>query len=276
MTHKNENQEEEIIPTDDESTDEILPNEDGEEVEEEHDEEEIPEDGEDDTPTDDNEEEDGDEPEDSEEEEGEDDEPEKPETPEVDYRKKFGESTRQNQILSSRFRDLEKVLGDITNQEIPTDEEMKKIVPEWEYLSEREKNDQVKMTILERRQNLILKTITDISKSATFADEVNTFIEANPELAGFETEFNEFILKPSNKGADMELLKDAFLHKKQPKPATPTKKKTPPSLNRGTSSGGTATKKPSAPGEKSPEELKSLRLGNHKAYMEGIRKGTIK
>lgn len=203
---------------------------------------------------------------------------EKPVVPEVDYKKKFGDSTRQNQIVESKFKELQKVLGDITRQEIPSEEEMKSIDPDWEYRSDFEKNLSIKVIVQERRQNLILSTIGDITKESELAEAIVSFIDKTPELEGKDAEFYDFVTDPKNKGASMEVLLGAFLHKEgiTPKapvvpqdPAVPVEKKAP-TLNRSTPRGENKVKEVKT-GAYSDEELKHLRTKDPKKYFKLIR-----
>ena len=199
--------------------------------------------------------------------------PKKEEAP--DYRKKFGESTRRNQIVESQFRELQKTLGDITKQEIPSDEEMKIVDPDWEYRSDFEKTQAVKIVVLERRQNLILNSIGNITKETEEMETLGEFIDSVPELKGKEDEFIEFTRKPSNKGASMEVLLGAFLHSIQgsiPADPTPKPEDIPPALERATPTGGDAPKPKTG---YSDEELKELRTKNPKKYFALIRQGKI-
>lgn len=196
---------------------------------------------------------------------------------EPDYKKKFGESTRQNQIVASQFNELKKILGDITKQEVPTDDEMARIVTDWEYLSDSEKNREKKFIVLERRQNHMLKTMHDIASETENASKLDKFIAEVPELKGKENEFYEFATKPKNKGATMEVLLKSFLYDiketKQPETPKPPTGEIPPSLERSTPSGG--EKPPSGKKEYSDEELQTLRTKDPKKYHELIRKGQI-
>lgn len=202
----------------------------------------------------------------------------KPEVPPVDFKKKFGDSTRRNQIVESQFKELQKVLGDITKQEIPSEEEMIAIDPDWEYRSDFEKNLSIKVIVQERRQNHILSTIGNITKESELADEIVTFIDKTPELEGKDAEFYDFVTDPKNKGASMEVLLGAFLHKEgiTPKaPVTPpidpsTPEKKAPSLNRSTPQNGNRppVKKE---GTYTDDELKHLRTKDPKKYFKLIR-----
>lgn len=202
----------------------------------------------------------------------------KPEAP--DYKKKFGESTRRNQIVESQFKELQKVLGDITKQEVPTDDEMVALISDWEYLSDREKNNERKLVVLERRQNHIISTIGNIASETDSASKFEEFVATEPRLKGKEDDFYDFVTKPSNKGASMEVLVNAFLFEEtpitavDPAPVIPPEE-LPPSLERGTPSGNMPPVK-TGNEEMSADELKLLRTTDPRKYNEMIRKGQIK
>lgn len=202
----------------------------------------------------------------------------KPEEP--DYRKKFGESTKRNQIVESQFKELQKILGDITKQEVPTDDEMVALIPDWQYLDDREKNRERKFVVMERRQNHIIGTINNIARETDNVSKIDEFINNEPRLRGKEDDFYEFVNRPNNKGASVEVLLNAFLFETTPivatpDPVTPPSEVTPPSLERGTPSGNMPPIK-TGHEEMTPEELKLLRTKDPRRYNDMIRKGQIK
>jgi hypothetical protein len=206
-------------------------------------------------------------------------EPPKKEAPAVDFKKKFGDSTRRNQIVESQLKELQKVIGDITQQEIPTDEEMRITDPDWEYRSDFEKNMAVKTVVLERRQNKIFTTLGNITKETEDSSKLVQYIESEPKLKGKEDDFYEFATKPSNKGASMEVLLGAFLYEvkdeeipSDPNP-DPKPKETPPRLSRATPTGGNPPLKKNV--AYTPEEIKHIRLTDHKRYNKLVREGKI-
>jgi hypothetical protein len=199
--------------------------------------------------------------------------------PEIDYKKKFSESTRRNQIVESQFKELQKVLGDITKQEVPTDDEMARLIPEWEYLSDREKNSERKLLVLEHRQNNIMHTFSTIASESETMTKLEEFAKGETRLAGHEEEFYSYAMNPKNKGASMEVLLNAFLFETTPIVAIQTETppvETPPSLERGNPSGGNTPESIRKGGEMSDDELKALRQNNPRQYNEMIRTGKIK
>lgn len=206
--------------------------------------------------------------------------PPKPEEkkPEVDYKKKFSESTRRNQVVESQFQELQKTLGDITKAEIPSDEEMAKLVEDWDYLSPREQNNERKIVVLDRRQNKILDSISKIATGTENATKLSRYIDSEPRLKGKEDAFYEFATNPKNQGASMEVLLNAFLFeaKDDEEPVkTPEKpqEEEAPSLERGNPSGGIVPMRKD--GKYSDEEIQKIRTTDHKRYNEMVRKGQI-
>lgn len=206
--------------------------------------------------------------------------PAPPVVQEFDYKKKFGESTRQNQIVMDQFRNLQNVLGDITNQEVPTEDQMRQSEPDWDYLTDREKTLAMKMVVLEKRSNLVLRTIHDITLESENSSKLQGFINGESRLKGKEEEFYAYATKPSNKGASVEVLLNAFLFEVKdntppaPAPQDNTPVDTPPSLMKGSPRGGTPPTNPNKD-QYSDEELKVLRTTNHKEYMRLVREGKI-
>lgn len=202
-------------------------------------------------------------------------------TPPVDYRGKFSDSTRRNQIVESQLAELQKTLTDITKQEIPTEEEMRLLDKDWEYRSDFEKNQAIKTVVLEKRLNLVTNTLGNISKEQTQSSQILTFIENEERLKGKEDEFYKFATAKKNAGANIEVLLNAFLFEvkdivsdpKDPTPPEPTVPENAPTLNRSTPSGG------NPPMEKehklTDEEIKVIRTTDSKRYMKMVRNGEI-
>jgi hypothetical protein len=158
-------------------------------------------------------------------------------------------------------------------------DEMKAQVPDWEFLSDREKNAERKLIVLERRQNLMMKTFSNISSETENLKKLETFIYNEPRLKGKEDDFIAFAEKPANNGATMEVLLNAFLFEvKDPEPTpvvTPPAEDIAPSLERGSPSGNMPPDNSNKKKEYTDEELKALRTGDPKKYNELIRKGLI-
>lgn len=212
---------------------------------------------------------------------------EEPKKPETDWKQKFSNSSRRNQIVEAQLKELQKTLGDITKEDIPTDDEMRAMDPDWDYRSDFEKNLAVKVEAgqrMNRRLHVQVKTIVDESDRAT---AIALLCENDPRLAGKEDDFFRFASKNENRNVPTDILVNAFLFEAKddapetpatpetPAPSQPTVE-TPPTLERGNPTGGRAPSTPSSTGDFTPEQLKELRTKNQKEYMRMIRQGIIK
>lgn len=199
-----------------------------------------------------------------------------PTVPEVDYKKKFSASTAENQRIMGELNSLNKLLGDITKVEIPTDQEMAKLYASWDTLGDFERDLAKKQIVLERRQNHITVGLGKITSNVEKTNEVNEFIRGNTSLKGKEDAFLEYALSPDKSNTPLSILLNSFLFENKETPPAPTVPPTPaPSpLQRG-NPGGTGTP-PTDATTMSDDEAEALSKSNPKLYMEMVRDGRIK
>ena len=183
---------------------------------------------------------------------------------EVDYKTKFSESTRENQILQGKLNQYES-RRELTNQ--PTETELRAAFPTWDLMSE-EAKELAKSNLTTRKMaEEALADKRQREADAKWNRELDIAIASNPDLAGQEQQFKEYASKPSHRGAPADVLVAAFLHKST---STPTPKSTPGSvLERG--SGG--PKDSVKPHKYSTEEMAEIRKTDYKRYMDIIRSG---
>lgn len=197
-------------------------------------------------------------------------------TPPIDYKKKFSESTKRNQVVEAQFHELEKVIGDLTRSEVPSDDEMAAQDPDWGVRSDYDKAQAKKLIVMERRQNALFLSLENGKKEGERVNALQESIANEPRLAGKESEFYDFATKPANQGAPLDVLIGAFLYDPDKDTVTPpvTPPVPPPSLERGNASGGMP---PPETGKKvyTDEELTHLRTKDPKQYHDLIRKGII-
>lgn len=210
-------------------------------------------------------------------------EPPPPSAPvEPDYRKKFSESAREVQVLLGTFGEMKRVLGEVTNADIPTDEELAAKYPEFPMLSEFEQNTLRRQEITDRKLNKVFVIVDGATTEGERLRAINEFVSSRQELQGREQQFIEFCEKPSHKGAPAETLLSAFLYEESqgqppatPPAATPPAEPVPPKrgLESGTPGGGTPPS--TGPQPISDEELRHLRTTDPKRYNEMVRKGQV-
>ena len=164
------------------------------------------------------------EPEAEEKEEPEEDQETKPETEEIDYRKKFTESTREAQILHAKNKKINEAVEKAKGLPDPTEEDLIKEYPDWELLTDLEKK-LAKNSLISTRRFSILEEVTAESKDIeAWNNRVDTFISdpksliKHPELEGKEDDFKIFAAKPTRRGVEFEDLIPAFLYGRKQEP----------------------------------------------------------
>ena len=200
--------------------------------------------------------------------------PKKDEHPEIDYKKKFAESTKENQILQERIKEKESQLGFITKDEPPTETEMRKLYPDWDDRMDEEKEILRKQVSLEKRINKATLLLTKMQEERNWNTEIDQFLEKAKimdeysDLKGRESEFRAFANKPTHRGISLEVLARAFLY--HPEEKTPQPKQSH-LLEKG--SGG-RSKPPKA--SLTPEDIRNLRKNDPKKYNQLVREKKIK
>lgn len=219
-----------------------------------------------------------------------------PAPPAEDFRTKFGMSTRENQVLQGELEELDKQLGEITREEIPTDEEMVREYPEYEFAEPLMQSVLKRQAVSDRRQKGIQLNVSRFLGSVRKRNELAAVVSTNAALKGREEKFIDFASDPKRVNVPVETLVSAFLFEVKdeivapvvvPAPAPVEVPPTPPAvpkkddevppaspLERGSPSGGDRPQPP-AKKERTVEELQALRTSNPKEYNELVRRGEI-
>ena len=136
-----------------------------------------------------------------------------------DYQKKFGESSRENQILVDKLRIADEKLGKIARNEIPAEEELKKIYPDWDDMGDLEKGLAKTNLVLKRRVGSVEQEVSGMKEDKQWEADLDGFLtRANlvgeySEISKREAEFKKFAKMPTHKGASFDVLAKAFLFK---------------------------------------------------------------
>lgn len=207
--------------------------------------------------------------------------PEPKPTPSVDYREKFGESTRENQVLSGKLANLESQLGMAIKAEPPTEAELRAEYPEWDELTAFERRMATSNLTLQKQ---VQKATLIAQQAGTEAISERQFVDLlrkknadgtfkYPGLREREDDFRSYCQMPSHKGAPLETLANAFLFElgAEPKPTPQPKPEPKPTLER-TSGGDTPQPKTVI----SDEDAEVIRKNDPKRYNELIKAGKIK
>jgi len=183
-------------------------------------------------------------------------------TPPVDYKKKFGDSTRENQRIEEENAKLlgEKAkLEEKLKSKPPSEEEMSQKYPDWEFMDADEK--------IKARANISNeKRLQRLEEKSAWDDDYKKILDKFPELAKHEEEFKKEAYKHP-KTVDLETIAKSFLY--EPKSETPEPPEVPETpklgLERPTAGGG------NLPSSKlTVETLRDLRKNDHKRYLKVI------
>jgi|TARA_Y100000034_G_scaffold19875_1_gene22601 hypothetical protein len=216
---------------------------------------------------------------DSDDDSSEDPEPEPTPSPEIDYKKKFTESTREAQILHSKNKKLNEAMQKAGEVAEPTDEDLQVAYPKLdiEIMDESEKQLFKDNLMNKQRFELITEATKVTKKVEEWYSKVDKHLAdpetlvKNPGLEGREAEFKVFATKPTRRGVEFEDLTKAFLYDIESKPKPKKKGKM---FEEG--SGG-SNEKPNPKGDKiTADQARKLRETNYNEYKRLLVAGKIK
>jgi len=150
-------------------------------------------------------------------------------TPSPDYKKKFGESSKEAQKVVAKNRKINQAIDEANEITVPTDEEMKSEYPNWDELDDTSKKIATKTYITDKRYALIAKAREEGKKIEKWDEEVTKFTENpqtlidNPGLEGKIEEFRLYANEESNNSVPLKVLVNSFLFE-QSKAAKPKNK----------------------------------------------------
>lgn len=137
---------------------------------------------------------------------------------EVDYKKKFVESSKEALILHSRNKQIREAVENASKIPEPSEEEMRKIYGEdWDLMTDAERRLVIDNYVNKKRFEILQQAITAgkdleewISKVEKFSSDPKV-LNQYPELEGKQGEFVEFASKPTRRGLPLEDVVAAFL-----------------------------------------------------------------
>lgn len=143
--------------------------------------------------------------------------PVEPEPGSVDWKKRYGDSSREAIILSVKNKELNSAIDLAANLPEPTDEEMTTAYSDWEDLTDTQRKIAKESLLNKKRFELINGATQKYKKVEDWHEKVDTYVGdprtliANPQLEGKVEEFKVFASKPTRVGMDFEDLVLAFL-----------------------------------------------------------------
>lgn len=192
-----------------------------------------------------------------------------------DWQKKFAESSREAQILSSKNRKLTETIEEAATLPAPSDEEMKNEYADWDSLTEFEQKIARNQLHDKKKFDKIHEAVQATKQVDEWAKKVDEFVTAPAnlqkyqELDGREAEFRSFSMKESRRGVDFEDLVAAFLFQAESQPKKPKQKGS--LLAR--PSGGQAPAKPQG---LTLEQIAYIRKTDSRKYKQLVKEGKIK
>lgn len=192
------------------------------------------------------------------------------------WKKKFSDSTSENQIERERRKKAEQVVEELTKPKEITDDLMKQKYSDWDSY-----DDAVKATL--KNQVKIEQELTELKKSQSeyhnerrWEGQVNSFLDENAETEKYSIAdrdaFKKFVNKPERKGMNLDVLAGAFLFEVGPT-AKPEKKKG--SMLEAGSGQGATNKHKTDKKEYTAEDAKVLRENNPREYERLVRSGKL-
>jgi len=198
--------------------------------------------------------------------------------PEIDYKEKFKESSKEALTLHFKNQKITETIDEAANLPEPTEDEVREYAKEqgeeYEDLTDLTKAI-MKDTLLNKRRFEKINEANKESKDINaWVGKVDHFLETPetitkyPDLMDNAEDFRSFALKQSRRGTDLEDLATSFLYGLSQSPV----KKNKGSLLMTTGGGGVEPK----PAGIDEEQAKVIRVNNPKEYRRLIKQGKIK
>jgi hypothetical protein len=194
----------------------------------------------------------------------------------IDYKKKFIESSREAQVQYAQNKGLINVIDQAkTITDIP-EEELKKEYSEWDEMSDLEKKFAKDNLINKKRFESIEKMAEERKDIEKWNEKVDTYVDDpnvlvnHPELEGKITDFKIFCTKPTRRGVDLGDLVLAFMGESvtKVKPKNNT-------IMMPTGSGGENDKLKPKSDKVTPAQADAIRATDYKKYKELVENDKI-
>lgn len=201
---------------------------------------------------------------------------EEPKTEEVDYKKKFSESSREAQKIIAKNRKLSQAIDDANEIPDPTDEEMSSEFADWDIMSDTEKKLATEAIISKRYRQRIAQAREETKRIEKWNESVDAFLDdpktlmSNPLLEGKVDEFRVFASEESHTNVPFDLLVKSFLYDKA------TQKKSNKGKMMETGTGGPNDKAKQKGDTITLEEAHRLMKTNYAKYKQYLLSGKIK
>lgn len=178
------------------------------------------------------------------------------------------ESSREAQLLIEQNKLKDERLNKLTNQEAPTDDELKQTYPNWDEMDYGTQTFLKNQAALEKKVAATSNILLDKLEEEKWQDDLARIKTKHPELADKESDFKAFAYKPSHKNIDVDTLAKAFLFDNKAEAVKPN-----PTPGAVLEQGSGGPKLP--PAEISMEDVAVIRTADPKRYRELLMRGQI-
>ncbi len=202
-----------------------------------------------------------------------------PKKPEIDYRKKYIASAKENIVVSAKNKKLTQAFDKASKLPEPTEAELKQEYSDWEDLSEGEQKRAKEALVSTRRFNALASVNKEFKNMDKWQKKVDGFCDdpqsliTYPKLEGKLDDLKYFASKPTRVNAPFDDIVKAFLYEES-QVVKPRRKKKTQMFDPGT--GGPTTKDPKKKSNKiSVEEGARLKHTDYKKYVRLLKAGKI-
>ena len=202
--------------------------------------------------------------------------PAKPAEEDIDWKKKFSESARENQVQGFKNKEINTAYEEASKVNDVAEEELKKEYGEWDDMTATEQKLAKDNLINKKRFDIVNTAISKFKDVDQWSEKIDTFVGdpkvliAHPELEGKVEEFKNFASKPTRRGVELEDLVLAFSGELAKNPPKPKKGEMFPTGSAGVKD----TPKPKND-KLSPMESRALMQSDYKKWKELLIAGKI-
>lgn len=197
-----------------------------------------------------------------------------PETqPQTVPKDKFVASQRESILNAARVEAANERIEQLTKQDTPTDEAMRKLYPEWDQLDDYNKKVLIRQEATAMQTAAMLAKQQEIEARQKLEDQLDDVIDNSefaPKLKGKEVDFKRFARNPKNRGIAAETLAKAFLFDAEEDAPAPT-----PAPTEALPVGSGGPRGELKPQKMGLEEASKLRETNYKLWLEKVKAGEI-
>lgn len=196
---------------------------------------------------------------------------------EIDYKKRYSDSTREAQRLAQKNKGLAKSIADAAAIQEVTDEDVQAEYPEWNDMTPTEQRLAKDNILSKKRFELIEQATSQFKNIDDWTEKVDTYVgnpvtlNKHPELEGKVDEFKEFANRPTWQNIDFDNIILGFLGE-QAKNKVPKKGKMFPT---GGGGGAVEPTKPSD-GKISAAEGRTLMKTDYQKFKQMLKDGKIR